>query len=384
MGTALVTAELLTCHRLASLQRELSAVRSATVAAIVVPDPDRCASAVDRLDTAGPTGAILMLDHNAHVKEVPVDGRIARIKAKFAALPSTEQAALGPALTEQQVSGFEGLRGIRLPEEFRQFSIQVGHGGYGPTYGLLPMGQWLDMTAGGGEGLAEPFPAVPDVDVPAPPAGGHDDAMHSFPGTITVVYRGCSDYTLLVIVGPGRGRLVEVNADGFFAPRFHSDPDFLAWYERWLDFVLAGHRGLTWFADQMTGDEAELLATLLKNPLTTRRRAAACTFITYPTPSASLPDALAQAVTTEPHATVREAILRALAAQGERGRDLLPTALADHVPSVRSLAAILMTTSTRQGRHLSPHLGQILREHLKVETDRSVRDTIGRQLDPAY
>ncbi|XVV17337.1 hypothetical protein ACQP2X_24055 [Actinoplanes sp. CA-131856] len=92
------------------------------------------------------------------------------------------------------------------------------------------------MPASGSEGLASPFPFVPDVEVPAPSAGAG-----VFPGALTIVHRGCSDFTLLVVTGAGRGRLVEVNAEGFFPPRFYSDSDFIAWYERWLDFVLAGH-----------------------------------------------------------------------------------------------------------------------------------------------
>ncbi|WP_199509471.1 SMI1/KNR4 family protein [Nucisporomicrobium flavum] len=310
------------------------------------------------------------------MKKQLLDRRLAQIKSKLAALPPTEQVTLDPPLTEQRVSGFEDSHSIRLPEAFRQFILHIGHAGYGPTYGLLPIDKWLGMPIGGSKGLASPFPFVPDAEVSAPAASGIDAAEGVFPGSITVVHRGCSDFTLLVVTGPGRGRLVEVNAEGFFPPRFSSDSDFLAWYERWLDFVLAGHRGLTWFADQMAGDEAELVATLVNSPVTAHRRAAACTFITYPTPSASLPEVLAQALLAEPQVTVKEAILRALSAQGDSGRDLLPTALPDRAPSVRSLAAILMTTSTRQGRRLAPHLRRILDAHLEVETDRSVRDTI--------
>lgn len=271
-----------------------------------------------------------------------MNARIAQIQTKLAALPTTEKAVLGPPLTEAQISDFEDSHGVLLPEEFRQFLTRIGHGGYGPTYGLLPMERWVSRQTGVGQ-LAESFPIVPDLDIPQGPADQGEFAG-SFPGTITVVYRGCSDFTLLVVTGPGRGRLVEVNDEGFFAPRFHTDSGFLPWYERWLDFVLTRHRALTWFADQMSGNEAQLVATLLDDELPTRRRAAACTFITYPAPSIDLPGTLLQALTTETHPSVREAILRALAAQGERGRDLLATALADPVPGIRSLAAILMTT----------------------------------------
>lgn len=310
-----------------------------------------------------------------------MDDRIARIQVKLAALPPAEKAVLGPVLTEQQVSDFEELHGIRMPEELRQFVTRIGHSGYGPTYGLLPMERWVSGAAGVNGNLAEPFPFAPEVHIAECSSGGKGGAAPTFPGTIAVVYRGCSDFTLLVVSGPGCGRLVEVNAEGFFAPHFHTDPDFLAWYERWLDFTLAGHRDLTWFADQMAGDEVALVATLLNDALATRRRAAACTFITYPAPSASLPEVLAQALSTEPHPAVRETILRALSAQGEHGRNHLPAALADSVPGVRSLAAILMTTNTPQGRRLSPQLRQTLGNHLSVEEDRSVHDTIQRMLD---
>ncbi|MET7397652.1 hypothetical protein ABZS66_29610 [Dactylosporangium sp. NPDC005572] len=303
-----------------------------------------------------------------------MDDRITRIQTKLATLPATEQATLGPALTEQQLSAFEDPHGIRLPEEFRRFCTSIGHGGYGPTYGLLPIDRWRGRPTAGGAGLADPFPFPPDVDLPAP------SAAQRFPGAIAVVYRGCSDHTLLVVTGPGRGRLVEVNADGNFAPHFHADADFLAWYERWLDFVLAGYRDLTWFADQMAGDEAELVTTLRGDPLVTRRRAAAYTFITYPTPSAGLPGVLAEALVSEPQPSVRETIVRALAAQGDHGRDLLPAALADPVPRVRSLAAILMTTDSMSGRRIGKHLHRVLGEHLAVEEDPEVRATIGRML----
>ncbi|MFI7650812.1 hypothetical protein ACIBTZ_32785 [Micromonospora sp. NPDC049460] len=309
-----------------------------------------------------------------------MDDRIARIQAKLAALPSTEKAVLNPILTEQQVSGFEDLHGIRLPEEFRQFVTRIGHGGYGPTYGLLSMDRWIPPRMEVHGKLAEPFPFAPDSYVSAW-SGGEGGPTLPYPGTIAVVWGGCTQYTLLVVTGSGRGRLVEVIAGSDVVPHFHTDADFLAWYERWLDFTLAGHRDLTWFSHQMAGDEPELVDTLINSAFATRRNAAAYTFITYPGPSASLLDVLAQALSTEPHPRVRKTILHALQAQGEQGRDLLPAALADPVPDVRCLAASLMTTNTRQGIRLSPELRRTLGDHLRVEDDRSVRDTIQRLLD---
>lgn len=306
-----------------------------------------------------------------------MDQTIARLRAKFAALPPSESATLGPALSEDDVAAFEQQYGMRLPEEFRRFVTRVGHDGYGPSYGLLPITRWVT-------GPARPggtFPIRPDVDIPEPLMPGHRDPGDFYPGAIAVVYGGCSDYTLLVVAGPGRGRLVEVNAERHFAPYFHADAGFLSWYERWLDFVLSGYRDLTWFAHQMSGDEDALTRTLLTDAHATRRRAAAYTFITYPTPSRSLPATLAQALPVEPHPVVRETMVRALAAQGAPGRALLPGALADVSPDVRSLAVNLMASRTPEGRRLAPRLRRALEEHLSTEETDSVRFTIRYTLD---
>ncbi|GAB2585445.1 hypothetical protein Aab01nite_52870 [Paractinoplanes abujensis] len=288
---------------------------------------------------------------------------IARIRTKLAALPRTENATLGPVLSEDQVAGFEQRHGIRLPEEFRQFVTRVGHGGYGPTYGLLPITRWASRPGQ----PAGTSPLIPDAEAPV---------TRDFPGTIAVVHGGCLDWTVLVVSGPGRGRLVEVNADGLFAPYFHADAGFLSWYERWLDFVGrgAGPVDLTWFAQQMAGDEHALLDTLRNDARPRRRRAAAYSFITYPQPSGSLPAALVRALAEETDPAVRETIVRALAAQGPHGRELLPAALSDPSPDVRSLAVILMAPRDH------PQMADVLAEHLRAENDDAVRATVRRAL----
>lgn len=51
--------------------------------------------------------------------------------------------------------------------------------------------------------------------------------------------QGCENYTLLIVTGRCRGRLVDVARIVDFA-QVWGDEDFLAWYERWLDEVLTG------------------------------------------------------------------------------------------------------------------------------------------------
>ncbi|MFC4883959.1 hypothetical protein ACFPK5_01975 [Streptomyces beijiangensis] len=42
------------------------------------------------------------------------------------------------------------------------------------------------------------------------------------------------------VTGPLAGRMLHGNAAGFWGPDVSSAPDFLAWYERWLDHLAAG------------------------------------------------------------------------------------------------------------------------------------------------
>ncbi|MFE2217278.1 hypothetical protein ACFW93_35825 [Streptomyces canus] len=46
---------------------------------------------------------------------------------------------------------------------------------------------------------------------------------------------------LLGVTGPLTGRIVTGNSDGFWGPDLSSAPDFIAWYELWLDEMAAGH-----------------------------------------------------------------------------------------------------------------------------------------------
>ncbi|WP_097322225.1 SMI1/KNR4 family protein [Paractinoplanes atraurantiacus] len=153
---------------------------------------------------------------------------------------------LGPPLPESDVAAFEREHGVRLPEDYRAFITTIGNGGpgrwggAGPYYGLHPLhewdlGLWNETTPAV---LATPFPVEP----------GHvlgswvvADDEEPYPGTVALSDQGCGLMSLLVVTGPGRGRIVNTG-DGPQPPHFTADEGFLAWYERWLDAVLAGKR----------------------------------------------------------------------------------------------------------------------------------------------
>lgn len=110
---------------------------------------------------------------------------------------------------------------------------------------------------------------------------GPNDRPDPTQGTLAVVHHGCTSYTQLVVSGPGRGRLVNVDLNGIPAPYVLEDPDFLTWYERWLDELLAGYK-VGEFAFKLPGDEAILLDILTTDPSPDRRARAASSVALLP------------------------------------------------------------------------------------------------------
>lgn len=155
--------------------------------------------------------------------------------------------ALGDPLAEADIAAFETEHEIALPSAYRLFLREIGHGGYGPHCGLVPLQDWNLMIA------TKPNIEPDHLATPSHlKAGGKANAVRSdsldyptYPGTMTV---GRHDpyYTQvqLIVSGDMRGRLAYINSldppSDNFPPFVPPDPNFLAWYERWLDLVLAG------------------------------------------------------------------------------------------------------------------------------------------------
>lgn len=146
----------------------------------------------------------------------------------------THRFQLKPPLPETAILAFERQHAITLPQEHRRFLAEVGAEGAGPFYGLLPLERWHDhLTDDPPAGhLGRPLL----LDAESPPVD--DEAWIGPPGTLALAHQGCAYFSALVVSGPARGRVIHVGLDG---PPVHEDaPDFLAWYERWLDRVITG------------------------------------------------------------------------------------------------------------------------------------------------
>ncbi|MFQ6327399.1 HEAT repeat domain-containing protein [Nocardia sp. CWNU-33] len=256
---------------------------------------------------------------------------------------------LNPPLSESTVAAFETEHGVALPEGYRRFLLEVADGGAGPSYGLLTLADAHDMFADCFAGhLTEPSPFVPGIvysDDWWERFQGPQDRPDPIQGTLSIVHHGCTSCTQLVISGPGRGRLVAIDFNGVPAPYVQEDPDFLTWYERWLDELLAGY-DVAGFGYKLPGDEATLLGILATDPSPERRARAATSLQCLPQLSPTAVQALATAA-GDPSALVRATVLGCAWRSGIPIDAAARAALNDPDASVRAEAiSVLRVLST--------------------------------------
>lgn len=174
---------------------------------------------------------------------------------------------LNPTLSEEELSEFETDRGIRLPDDYRQFLVRVGNGGAGPFYGLFRLGEMDDGFGHGPWGafvgrLSSPFPhsgpwndlaGKPD-DQAAMNSEEYDALIEAFErryfdtcqveGAIPICHVGCALRQWLIITGPEAGNVwCDDRADykGLHPLKSHGRDrtTFFEWYRDWLDEVLS-------------------------------------------------------------------------------------------------------------------------------------------------
>jgi hypothetical protein len=171
--------------------------------------------------------------------------RLERVSRKLTAVPDVQ---LAPPLTEDQVCTYEARNKIKLPAAYRLFVTRLGNGGPGP-YGTI---EELDADRHD-PSLSRPFVWAPHH---LPDRGWRSVTdLTTYPGALKLNHQGpeswffhddADPWTVLVLTGDGRGRMAMVDEDTWgdwhFAPIFHPAPDFLAWYEEWLDNRLSGRK----------------------------------------------------------------------------------------------------------------------------------------------
>ncbi|WP_285549757.1 SMI1/KNR4 family protein [Streptomyces lavendulae] len=152
----------------------------------------------------------------------------------------THRYGLAPPVPEAEIRAFEETHGIALPREYRSFVAEVGDGPAGPFHGVLPLtaprpeageewavdDEWREDRLPGR--LAGPFPLT----APLPgPVRGPQAALTR--GTLTLAERGCGVFLRLVLNGPRRGEVWQLDPDwGGFVP---VSTGFHSWYTAWLE-----------------------------------------------------------------------------------------------------------------------------------------------------
>lgn len=169
---------------------------------------------------------------------------------------------LSAVLSAEQVGEAEAQFGIRFPEGYRAFLLEVGAGGAGPGYGLPTLSKgldgwrWLndsgdtqldllDVAALSQEQIEQGWEEHEAREPRRADFQSHsafneaygswraaDDALYyrQFIGSIPLSHQGCGWYEWLVVTGPERGR-IRVIGDGFFPV----GDSFGGYYLEWLD-----------------------------------------------------------------------------------------------------------------------------------------------------
>ncbi len=161
---------------------------------------------------------------------------------------------------EAEVTVFEERYGISLPPEYRSFITSVGSSGAGPYYGLLPLAQAADHLNCDDEAMCKRklgavFPLADKVYQPDWKLGQDDwlvevgginwkerrygpESWDPFQGTMAICDQGCSYYAVLVLNGPERGAVWNIELH-LSPPMKAPYGGFLDYYEDWVDRMLA-------------------------------------------------------------------------------------------------------------------------------------------------
>jgi len=175
-------------------------------------------------------------------------------------------------VTISDVDAFEKNYGVELPDCYKSFLLNIGNGGRsylcsgaGPFFGIYPFGHHIDDLIQGKvenhlkkrcalhpnisekewDKKLEPLYAddIPDEDY-------EELNGNLYGGILPIGSQGCSFIHGLVLNGPYRGMIINLDRGELSPPKFSEDIHFLNWYERWLDEIISGKlitTSPTWF-----------------------------------------------------------------------------------------------------------------------------------------
>ncbi|NVN17254.1 hypothetical protein GUA46_02785 [Muricauda sp. HICW] len=151
---------------------------------------------------------------------------------------------------------------IQLPECYKSFVLNIGNGGRsylcsgaGPFFGIYPVGENLDDLIHGKveqhlKKSCSIYPNMSTIQWDKMTDSLYDDDItdedyeelngNLYGGLLPIGSQGCSYIHALVLNGPYKGRVVNMDRGEQIPPRFSEYTNFLDWYEGWLDEIISG------------------------------------------------------------------------------------------------------------------------------------------------
>jgi hypothetical protein len=103
-----------------------------------------------------------------------------------------------PPLFQKRVEKFERDHKVSLPKPYRRFITELGNGGAGPYYGIMPLALKAPH-------LLKPFPYTKPIELQDEETAVQSHA--ALPGAVQIAEYGCAIYILLVVRGKARGQV---------------------------------------------------------------------------------------------------------------------------------------------------------------------------------
>ncbi|MBB6049762.1 SMI1/KNR4 family protein [Armatimonas rosea] len=147
---------------------------------------------------------------------------IAELTQHYGGYWRREKIVLGSCPTEKELAVREQGLGIRLPEDYRDFLLHIGNGGFGPDLGLsvFPLGPNDPSLEHGSH-----WPSIPEHEEVIGSPFPHTKARHFFTDTppddwevltgfLELGDRGCGMYSILVVSGEEYGHVWQTDEYG--------------------------------------------------------------------------------------------------------------------------------------------------------------------------
>jgi hypothetical protein len=159
-------------------------------------------------------------------------------------------------LTENTVKDFEESFRVTLPADYKCFLTQIGNGGSGPAYGLLPLSDWnIELEISNNDFLSKDFPHGDKWNLTQEFSTDDDDYTETvefqkweeeyfspehITGSLRICHYGCAIYYLLIVTGNNAGQIWtddRANDMGIYpaiSKLTGRQLNFIEWYDEWL------------------------------------------------------------------------------------------------------------------------------------------------------